>query len=79
MKRCTKCGQEQPIEQFYRNKTRSDGRELSCKTCCATRAQRYRKAKPEQGRAAMARYYQRHKAAIRERARQRDAERSAQT
>jgi hypothetical protein len=75
MKRCTKCRQEQPVERFYRNKHRPDGREAWCKPCCAERARRYRQAKPEQGRAAMARYYARHKAAIRERARRRDAER----
>ena len=30
---CTKCGKEKPIEEFVRNKTKSDGMQPWCKEC----------------------------------------------
>lgn len=32
-KRCTKCGEEKPLSEFYRNKTKKDGRNSFCKPC----------------------------------------------
>lgn len=32
-KRCTKCGEEKPLSEFYRNKTKKDGRNPFCKPC----------------------------------------------
>ena len=33
MKTCTKCGEEKPLDQFYRHKRRPDGRDSKCATC----------------------------------------------
>lgn len=33
MKECTSCGKEKPLESYYRNKTRKDGRLEECKSC----------------------------------------------
>ena len=33
VKRCTKCGEEKPLEAFNRNKTTKDGRAYHCKKC----------------------------------------------
>lgn len=35
LKACTKCGVEKPFEQFFRSKTRRDGRHPNCKVCQA--------------------------------------------
>jgi 5-methylcytosine-specific restriction endonuclease McrA len=32
-KRCTKCGEETPLDEFSRNKTRPDGHQNACKEC----------------------------------------------
>ncbi|MFA5407193.1 MAG: hypothetical protein WC343_00295 [Bacilli bacterium] len=32
-KRCTKCGEEKPLTEFYRDRTKSDGRKSWCKLC----------------------------------------------
>jgi hypothetical protein len=37
MKRCTKCGQGKPVEQFNRDRTRPDGRFPWCRACKAKR------------------------------------------
>jgi hypothetical protein len=33
MKRCSRCGQERPLEEFTRNKSRPDGLSVQCKEC----------------------------------------------
>lgn len=33
LKRCTKCGVEQPLDDFYRQRARPDGHREQCKTC----------------------------------------------
>lgn len=33
MKRCCKCGSHKPIEEFYRNASKQDGRGTECKVC----------------------------------------------
>jgi hypothetical protein len=38
MKRCTKCGVEQPLEHFYRDAGCKDGIRPDCKACFAARA-----------------------------------------
>lgn len=38
MKRCTKCGVEQPLEHFYRQAECKDGLRGDCKSCFAARA-----------------------------------------
>lgn len=32
-KPCTKCGEVKPLSEFYRNKTKRDGRHCACKVC----------------------------------------------
>ncbi len=32
-KRCNRCGQERPIDDFYNNKTKADGKQNACITC----------------------------------------------
>jgi len=34
VKVCRICGEEKPIEQFYRNRMTKDGRRGECKVCC---------------------------------------------
>lgn len=41
MKRCTKCGVEQPIENFYKAPGGRDGRRGDCKTCFAARRKQW--------------------------------------
>jgi hypothetical protein len=38
MKRCSKCGRDQPLENFYRAKGSRDGLRGDCKACFAARA-----------------------------------------
>jgi hypothetical protein len=42
VKRCKKCGQVKPLDDFYRNKLGADGRRPECKACnLAARAAKY--------------------------------------
>lgn len=34
MKRCSKCGRELPLSEFYKNKGKKDGLMCWCKDCC---------------------------------------------
>ena len=38
---CYKCGEEKPLEEFYKDKTRKDGRHSLCKTCSNQRMKLY--------------------------------------
>jgi hypothetical protein len=42
MKKCTKCGEEKPLEMFSRHKTTKDGRVSQCKNCDHIRCQAWR-------------------------------------
>lgn len=33
LKKCTKCGELKPLDEFYRNKRTADGRRYNCKKC----------------------------------------------
>ena len=33
LKRCSRCGEEKPVEEFYKNKARYDGLDVYCKKC----------------------------------------------
>lgn len=44
MKTCTLCGQERPLDAFYRNKGSRGGRRAHCKVCHSERAAARRKA-----------------------------------
>jgi len=54
LKRCTKCGESQPHDKFYNNKTTKDGLQAWCKTCWAENQRRYRAT--TKGRAIMKSY-----------------------
>jgi len=41
MKKCTKCGIEKPLTEFYKDKTRKEGLEYLCKFCSKQRRARY--------------------------------------
>ncbi|MDQ1374746.1 MAG: hypothetical protein QOJ09_2084 [Actinomycetota bacterium] len=47
MKRCTKCGVEQALDQFYRAKGTRDGLRGDCRTCFQKRAAALYRASPE--------------------------------
>ena len=46
MKRCSRCGEEKPVEEFYRFKGHSSGRQAWCITCTAEHNKEWR-ADPE--------------------------------
>jgi len=46
MKRCSRCGEEKPVEEFYRFKGHSSGRQAWCKDCMAEANKEWR-ADPE--------------------------------
>ena len=44
---CRKCGQEKPLEEFVKDKTRALGHRHTCKQCNAERKRKWRAANPE--------------------------------
>jgi len=42
MKKCNRCGQIKPKEQFYKSTKRKDGKESLCKECCNLRTKKWR-------------------------------------
>ena len=43
MKKCTKCGEEKPKSEFYKQKTHKDGFRSQCKACTNKHGKQYRK------------------------------------
>lgn len=41
MRTCTKCSEEKPQDEFYKNKSKKSGYETSCKTCARARVKKY--------------------------------------
>jgi hypothetical protein len=41
MKKCSKCGINKPLNEFYKTKVTLDGRQSSCKECCIQNQKRY--------------------------------------
>ena len=41
MKTCTKCGETKPLDDFYRDRSRADGRNPRCRECTAEYGRRY--------------------------------------
>ncbi len=41
LKRCSKCGEERPLEEFYKDKTKKYGRSSYCKICSSQRCKLY--------------------------------------
>jgi hypothetical protein len=46
-KRCTMCGEETPLDDFHRNRSRKDGRQNNCKPCNIARNQRWYRENPD--------------------------------
>lgn len=59
MKKCCKCGEAKPLEQFYRKKDAKDGRMPLCKPCSNAKTAAY--AKTNKGRAYMQGAQSRHR------------------
>lgn len=58
VKACSKCKQEKPLGEFYRNRGKTDGRQSRCKTCMLEVQRQY--AQTEPGRAYMQEYLRRY-------------------
>lgn len=56
-KRCTKCGQEKPFDDFYQDKNRKDGYRFECKTCTNEANKNWWQANKERHRLAGWRYH----------------------
>ena len=52
MKTCTKCGVEKALNEFYRNASKRDGYQYSCKACSEEYNRKWRTANPEKVREA---------------------------
>ena len=46
MKRCTKCGEEKPASEFYKNRRSKDGLCSRCKACRRELSRKWRKDHP---------------------------------
>lgn len=55
-KACNKCKQIQDLSQFHRDRKKSDGLTIDCKTCRNQRSKEYRQANPEKLKARNDRY-----------------------
>jgi hypothetical protein len=56
MKHCSKCGEEKPLSEFYRNSRARDGRKYECKLCSRLYDRARRHADPEGARAKVRAY-----------------------
>lgn len=74
MKRCTKCGFEQPLENFYKARGTKDGHRGDCRACFAKRAAARHAANPEPARERTRRWQQENPDRVREKKAQYTAE-----
>lgn len=51
MKRCTKCGEEKELSDFFNDSRKTDGKKSHCRSCCAAYKRRSRAENPEKWRA----------------------------
>lgn len=59
-KRCSKCGETKPLDSFYRQRARKDGRFPHCKACNREQAREWREKNPDRKAEHQQRYRQRH-------------------
>lgn len=52
-KRCTRCGETKPLDEFHRNRAMRDGLECQCKVCRSELHRRWREGNPERAREVM--------------------------
>lgn len=69
-KRCTRCGETKPLEEFGRDRRKRDGRASRCRACQAEYLRAYRKANREAIRERERAYREANREAIRERSRE---------
>lgn len=50
MKRCARCGEEKPLDDFWRETARLDGRRSYCKSCSREYVRDYKRENPEKAR-----------------------------
>ncbi len=56
MKRCNKCGEPKPLDEFYKSSNAPDGRQYRCKKCSISAARQWQIDHPEAAREADQRY-----------------------
>ncbi|MEK6884804.1 MAG: endonuclease VII domain-containing protein [Nanoarchaeota archaeon] len=61
MKRCCKCKVQQPIKNFYKDKSRGDSLQPRCKSCKAKIQREYRQCDPEKNREQARKWYKNNK------------------
>lgn len=61
MKQCSKCKIEKPLDQFSKDSSRKDGKQLHCKECNRIAGEKYRSENPEKRRAMCASWDARNK------------------
>ena len=69
--KCTKCGEEKPINEFHKNKSRKTGRHNQCKTCKYAQDKAWREANKEKKAAMDAKWYSENKERASKQAKQR--------
>lgn len=69
-KKCTKCGIEKPLTEFYKRTSSRDGLDFICKTCASKRSAKYRAQNKEK----LAQHYAEYRAENRENIRKKQAE-----
>lgn len=47
LKKCTKCGEEKPLSEFFKDKGQKSGLKPSCKTCCKKKTREWINENPE--------------------------------
>lgn len=48
LKTCGRCKQEKPVDEFYRDRAKPDGRRHMCRTCCAEKFQELKQKRGKQ-------------------------------
>lgn len=66
MKTCTKCGETKPLDDFYRNRGKADGRDSWCRECAKERRRRYYEENRDKERESQRRYREENRDKLRE-------------
>lgn len=69
VKQCTKCNETKPLEEFYRDRSKTDGRSTRCRSCVREAERRRREANPEPHREASRRWREANREADQEKSR----------
>lgn len=77
LKHCPQCDTTQPLTDFYKDRSRPDGRQGRCKACSKANTKAYREANPDKTAAAAADWRRRNPDKVREYRRRHAATHSA--